>query len=179
MSHKKTKKKNLGGRPNKYFTNVKPRLEAIKMYRRDGQTEENIAKLLDVGYSTFMAYKVKYPELVEALEESKEDLIAKLEKTMYQVALGYITTTDRRTVRTISSTGETTIREEELVKEFAPNTTALMFSLKHLKPEKWTEAALEDNKEDQEEKEIIESIGILIDDIKQRKETSEDEEVDN
>lgn len=173
--NKNKPRKNKGGRPNKYFTNVEPRLEAIKMWRRDGQTEENIAKLLDVGYSTFMFYKTKYPELVEALKVSSEDLIATLERTLFQVALGNITTTDTKVIKDIANDGTVKIREETFTKQIPPSTTALIFSLKNLASRKWSDGQYnqEDNNKD---KEIIESIGILVDDIKNRKTPDSSEE---
>jgi hypothetical protein len=76
-----------GGRKSKYETHVKPYLDLIKSMRIDGNTEEHIAKVLDISVSSLEKYKNEYKELTEALKISKDTLIAKLEQTLFQKAL--------------------------------------------------------------------------------------------
>lgn len=124
------------GRKAKYETHVVPHFEKIKMWRRDGHTEGQIAQLLNVAVSTLEKYKSMHPELKEALDAAKEDLIASLEKTLYQRAMGI----DYEEVKTIiekDESGKEKRKIEKSKKWLAPDTTALIFSLKNLKPETW------------------------------------------
>ena len=72
---------------NKYKTHVEPNLALIKSLRRDGQTEEQIYKRLDVGHTAWNDYKNKHADLSEALKTSKESLIAKIEESLFTKAL--------------------------------------------------------------------------------------------
>ena len=51
----------------RYQERVKPRLEEIKAWARDGLSEESIAKQLSIAYSTFRQYKQQYSALSAAL----------------------------------------------------------------------------------------------------------------
>ena len=77
-----------GGRKSKYNTHVAHRLEEVRQWRISGYTEQQIAGFLGVAYSTMMEYMHKYPEFLEVIKESKEKLIAKLEQTLFQEAMG-------------------------------------------------------------------------------------------
>ena len=74
------------GRPGKYETHVKPRLEEIEAWARNGFTQEEIAKKLGIVTSTFYDYKVQYSELGEAIKngERADDLV---ENTAFQMAV--------------------------------------------------------------------------------------------
>ena len=70
-----------------YPTRVQPFLEDIKFWRENGDTEKMIADKLNIGITTLNDYKLKYPELLNALSYSKQKLIDNLKKTVYQIAL--------------------------------------------------------------------------------------------
>ena len=91
-----------------YETHVEPYLALVKSMRIDGYREEDIAKALEIGTSTWYKYKNEHIELTEALKISKQILIAELEQTLFQKAR-------------------------------SGNTTALIFSLKNLAPNKWAD----------------------------------------
>lgn len=56
-------------RPTKrYLERVEPRLEEVKAWARDGVTEEEIAKLLNIAYSTLKEYKNKFSAFSAALK---------------------------------------------------------------------------------------------------------------
>lgn len=78
------------GRKSKYETHVKPNLSIIESWREKGLSEEIIANKLNIAYSSLSLYKVKYKELSEVLSKCKEKLGAKLKKTLYQEANGYV-----------------------------------------------------------------------------------------
>jgi len=127
------------GRKSNYFSKVEPYFDEIKSWRYEGQTEENISKLLGVSYRSFMEYKVKYPQLSQVLRESTKKLLSELESTMYEMALGKVKVKKvKNTYVRDSRTGKMILdKKEENEDTLAPNTTMLIFSLKNLDPDKW------------------------------------------
>ena len=124
------------GRKNKYETHVKPYIDKIKMWKRDGYHEEQIAKMLGVAVSTFNLYKKSHSELSDTLKTGKEDLIADLEKTLYQKAKG-VEYEEVKTVIEKDGQGKDKKKIEKTKKWIPPDTTALIFTLKNLRPDKW------------------------------------------
>ncbi len=73
------------GRKPIYDECVKPYLDRIPKWRKQGLTEKQIAKdKLRIGYSTLQNFKNDYPELAKALKEGKEELIENLEESLYK-----------------------------------------------------------------------------------------------
>ena len=79
----------MAGRKSKYETHVLEYLENIKAWKENGEKEEDIVKKLGISITQFNVYKNQYAELKEALKASKEKLVNKLKKTLWQEALGY------------------------------------------------------------------------------------------
>ena len=119
----------MAGRPSKYYSNVEPKLLLIEAWARDGLTDADICKNLDVGKDAFIDYKKQYPELSEALKRGKEEIDVMVENAMLKAALGYDYTEEELN----KVTGEPI----ELRKVAHPNTTALIFWLKNRKPKQW------------------------------------------
>lgn len=122
------------GRKSRYETEVKDKLLLVQGWARSGLTEKQIAQNLGVGVSSFSAYKLKYPALVEALKKGKEVVDFEVENALLKRALGY----EYEEVRETSSAGIVT----EIVrtkKYMPPDVTAQIFWLKNRKPEEWRE----------------------------------------
>lgn len=136
MSKKKTRRT---GRPSKYESHVEHRMSEIKNWRRNGYTEEQISKLVGVAYSTFKDYKNNYPDLRDALKESKELLVSDLEDSLFQIAMGTKTAKTTRIKKEYNyRTGKMEVVEENIeIREYLPNTTALIFALKNLDFNSW------------------------------------------
>jgi hypothetical protein len=117
---------------NKYLTHVLPKMELIKAWARRGAIEEDIARNLNVGVSTFSMYKNKYPELKEALEQEKDVADLKVESALFKRAVGYTYTETKEKVCDDGSVERTTT-----VKEVVPDTTAQIFWLKNRRPDLW------------------------------------------
>jgi hypothetical protein len=154
------------GRPSKWETHVLPFLDRIPKLRKQGFHEAQIAKHLGVGYATFMEYKNRYPDLTEALKKGKTELIEDLEDTLYRKALGLIKTKDIKKYIKKTKNGEET-RIEETIKEYAPDTGALVFSLKNLAPDKWKDRR-DYEMDETSTKDFVDSIDKLITNIKTR-----------
>lgn len=76
------------GRPNKYTTHVEPFLDKIQEMALT-MTEEQIAKTLGIGYSSFRLYKQQYPALADRLKKGREDLVMELKAALIKKAKGY------------------------------------------------------------------------------------------
>lgn len=76
------------GRKSKYETHVKPFFPEIMEWCRT-MTEVQIAERLDIGASTFQAYKTEFPELAEALIKGRKDLVVDLKGALIKKAKGY------------------------------------------------------------------------------------------
>lgn len=123
------------GRRNRYEDKVKPYLEKIRRWRRDGLTEEQICNLLGVGVSTFARYKNDFEELREALKRGKEDLIGELEDSLYKKAMGFEYEEIDQFIEVVN--GKEIKKIRKTTRHQAPDTGALAFALKNLAPEKW------------------------------------------
>ena len=76
------------GRPCKYETHVKPRLDEVLEWVKQGYTDYSIADSLDVGYSTWMKYKAEIVELQEVYTHARTHKNALVMNKMFQRACG-------------------------------------------------------------------------------------------
>ena len=125
-------KRQRRGRKSKYDTHVKPYLDRIPKWRRNGMTEEQICRKLGVGVSTFNRYKDDFGELREALKNSKEELIENLEDSLFRRAMGYSYEETK-----IEKESDGKVKVTKTNKELPPDVGALIFALKNLAPGKW------------------------------------------
>jgi F-type H+-transporting ATPase subunit gamma len=76
---------------------VKPRLAEIERWT-DTMTEEQIARCCGVAPCSFIEYKKKYPELVEALKSGIEKLVKELRSTLLKRARGFSYTEEKEII---------------------------------------------------------------------------------
>ena len=100
---------------------------------RDGLTDEQIAKNMDIRTSTLYDWKNKYSEISEALKRGKEVVDRAVENALLKRALG-CTVKEKTTM--YDENGEKT-SERVVEKDVPPDTTAQIFWLKNRKPEEW------------------------------------------
>lgn len=128
--------KSKAGRKTKWDTHVKPYLDRIPKWRRQGMTEQQIWEKLNVGTSTAERYKNDYWELREALKNGKEELIENLEDSLYKRAMGY-EYEETKTIIEKDDNGKDKVKLEITKKKLHPDTGALAFALKNLAPDRW------------------------------------------
>lgn len=104
------------------------RLEA---YARDGLTDEQIAKNLDIVPSTLYEWKRQYSEISEALKKGKEVVDIEVENALLKRALGY--SYEEKKVE-VSEEGT---KVTKTIKAVVPDTTAQIFWLKNRRPDRW------------------------------------------
>lgn len=133
----------------KYETVVLPNLKLIERWKRNGASEEEIAKRLGIAYSTFNLYKAQKSELSEALKKGAEVVDAEVENALLKRALGY--EYDEIT-KERNGEGELVVTKT-VRKQIVPDVTAQIFWLKNRCPDKWRDktqveaSVLNDNKE--------------------------------
>lgn len=128
-------------RQNKYLTNVKPKLDLIEYWRKNGDTIEAIAGKLEITRKTFYYYMNTYPELKEAIEKSREKLLSDLTKSLYKEAIGY--NVEEYTEEYIIDENGNKSKAKKVkrsIKYMRPNSTALVFAIKNLMPERFQQA---------------------------------------
>lgn len=132
------------GRPSKYETHVKPNIFLVEHWVKDGMTDEQIAKRLNVAYSTFREYVKKYPELSAALKKSKEIVDYEVEESLYKKCIGsYAKETKAIKLKEVyyDEEGRRCERERVEVVEvdtfIPPDTMAIAIWLNNRRPDKW------------------------------------------
>jgi hypothetical protein len=98
-----------------------------------GATDEEIAELFEVNTRTLYKWKLKYPELGHALKAGKELADERVERALYQKALGY----RFQAVKIFMPANADKPVYAPYVEEAAPDTSAAIFWLKNRKPEEW------------------------------------------
>lgn len=104
-------------------------LVLVEGWARDGLIDKQIAKNMNVAYSTFREWKKKFPTLSAALKQGKEVSDRQVENALFKTATGYYYQEE-----TVTNAGEIVT-----IKKYSkPNTTAQIFWLKNRKAE-WTD----------------------------------------
>ena len=124
----------------------------LSAWARDGFTDEQIAKKMNISYSTFRVWRDKYPALSAALKKNKEIVDYEVENALNNNAVGYYYTEQvvvmKRTVtykdgKRLKETSEPiTI---DLNKWKPAETTAQIYWTKNRRPKKWRDKPLDDN----------------------------------
>jgi hypothetical protein len=135
------------GNKDKYYSHVFPRLATIVAWKRHGLTDAEISENLGVTPQSICAYKLKHPELVEALKGGKDDSIAQVENALFRRAVGYEYVETKKITEQVVVEGRilkgkngkplTTTRVEEFRKQQAPDTTAQIFFLTNRFSAQW------------------------------------------
>lgn len=116
----------------KYETVIEPNLTLIGRWKRNGISEEEIAKKLGIAYSTFNLYKKQKSELSEVLKKGAEIVDTEVENALLKRALGY--SYDEITKELVN--GE--LKVTKIVhKQVVADTTAQIFWLKNRASDKW------------------------------------------
>lgn len=116
----------------KYITHIQPKLDLIEAWYRNGAIDVDVARNLNVGYSTYLKYKNDYPELKERTQVGKEEADLKVESALFKRATGY----DYDEVKEEYEDGELSKRTV-IKKHVAPDTTAQIYWLKNRDPNNW------------------------------------------
>lgn len=143
----------------------------IEGWARDGLTEEQIAKNMGVSRSTLSDYKVKYPDILRAIKNSKEVADREVENALFNKATGYTVKLkkpmkvrhveyDEVSGRKVAEYEKIEYIEEEV--HVPADTTAQIFWLKNRKPNEWRDkVTVTDESSLEKLDELISSIDTL------------------
>ena len=114
-----------------------PHIDDIADLIRQGVTESVIYnEFLQVSYDVWKRWKQLHPELRVALRRSKDDLIANIEDSMYQRAMGYIITKSEKDYKFDKDGNRILIKEKE-IEEWIQSDAAIQYALNNMAPEKY------------------------------------------
>lgn len=125
------------GRKSKYERFVKPYLDDITKWTEE-YTEGQIAEKLKVSPETFSRYKTIFPELAEAVDNGKNNLVKELKNTLKKKARGfhYEETKITKIHNPDDESDQEWIEKIEVNQKYAqPDTGAIHLLLKNLDPE--------------------------------------------
>ena len=88
---------NKGGRPSKYEAMIVPRFGEIENWLRNGFKEKEVAQKLGISWPTFCSYKNKYPEFLNLVKKSRENLVGEVKSAIFRRATGF-TYTEKKTI---------------------------------------------------------------------------------
>ena len=143
----------------------------IEGWARDGLTEEQIARNMGVSRSTLSDYKVKYPDILRAIKNSKEVADREVENALFNKATGYTVKLkkpmkvrhveyDEVSGRKVAEYERIEYIEEEV--HVPADTTAQIFWLKNRKPNEWRDkVTVTDESSLEKLDELISSIDTL------------------
>lgn len=107
---------------------IESKLPLVEGWKRDGLTDEQIAKNLGVAYSTMRTWNEKYPAFSAAIKKGKEISDYELENALHKRAVGYYY--EEETALPNGKVVTTTKYEHA-------NPTSLIFALKNRLPKKY------------------------------------------
>lgn len=122
-------------------------LTLLNGWARDGLTDEQIAKNMQISTSTYYDYKNKHDEISEALKKGKEIVDYEVESSLLKKCFGYNAKIKKNMkVKRIeyNDDGYKSNEYEEIIEVYdevhvPADTTAQIFWLKNRKPDKWRE----------------------------------------
>lgn len=116
-------------RPTKY----KPEYaeQARRLCKNNAFTDAELAAFFGVTLSTLHLWKLKNPEFSDALKIGKAPANQRVQKSLYDRAMGYSQT--EMDIRVIDGK----IVKTEIVKHYPPDPTCLIFYLKNRMPDEW------------------------------------------
>lgn len=124
-----------GGRPSKFKAEYAKQAEKLCLL---GATDEDLADFFSVGIRTISNWKAQHPEFLQALKTAKEAADNRVERSLYQRAVGY----SYDAVHFSSFQGVVT--ETPYREHCPPDTTAQIFWLKNRRPDQWRDKQIQE-----------------------------------
>lgn len=107
----------------------------IEGWARQGLTDEQIAKNMNISYSTFREWKKKYSAVSAALKRGKAPVDFEVENALLKRAIGFEYEETETIIEEID--GKQKKRVKKIKKVALPEISAIIFWLKNRKPEQW------------------------------------------
>lgn len=118
------------GRPSKYKPEFAEQARKLCLL---GATNPDLAGFFDVDLATIHRWRTAHDKFRDALKVGKEEADARVERSLYQKAIGYET----ETVKIFMPAGAEEPVYAPYTEKTPPDTTAMIFWLKNRKPAEW------------------------------------------
>ena len=116
-------------------------VDRIYIFLAQGDTQKEAGKKAGICEDTFNEWLKNKPEFSAKVKEAKEifkdNIIGKLETSLWKVALGYEAEESKTTFGRDKEGNPIIVKQEKTKKNYAPNVTALIFALSNLAPDRW------------------------------------------
>jgi hypothetical protein len=119
-----------GGRPSKYQPDYAKQAEKLCLL---GATDQEIADFFEVEVRTVYRWKGQFPEFCQALKAGKDQADERVERSLYQQAIGY----EQDEVKIFMPAGAEGPVYAPFRAKVAPNVTAAIFWLKNRRGSEW------------------------------------------
>jgi biotin synthase-like enzyme len=115
-------------------------LEKIKEWKRNGATDEQICKALDITTSNWYKHLSENKELYEAIKNARQSLALDLRGELARQAMKHTLETKKQYIKHDLETGHKTQYTEITTKEVDGNVAAAHLLLKNIDGEHWKES---------------------------------------
>ena len=122
------------GRPTKYKPEMCDLVHKAFICAKGGLNDKTLGKLLEVSEKTINTWKEQYPEFLQSLKHTKDELDSNVQDSLYQRAKGY---TCQEEKVFCSKDGE--ITTYMATKHYPPDPTSMIFWLKNRQAEHWAD----------------------------------------
>ena len=122
----------MAGRPSKYQPEFAEQARKLCLL---GATDRELADFFEVAESTLNLWKLEHPEFSESLKAGKEVADERVERSLYQMAVGY----EQDEVKIFMPGGAEAPVYAPYTAKVAPNPGAAIFWLKNRRRDKWRE----------------------------------------
>lgn len=120
-----------GGRPPKY--NPEKHVPQVEELSGSGMTLAQIAIAMDLAVSTVCKWRDDHPEFSVALNRGKDATDDRVERSLYERAMGY----SHPAVKIVVIAGK--VVEAPYIERYPPDPTSMIFWLKNRRPAEWRE----------------------------------------
>lgn len=119
-----------GGRPSSYKREFAKQAEKLCAL---GATDNEIAAFFEVHPATLYRWKHQHEEFCESLRTAKETADERVERSLYQRAIGY----EQEEVKIFMPSGATEPVYAKFTAKYGPDVTACIFWLKNRRSDRW------------------------------------------
>ena len=147
------------GRPTLYKPEYAKQAEKLAVL---GATDKEFADFFEVDVRTIYRWKHAHDDFCQALKAGKEVADARVERSLYQKAIGY----EQDEVKIFMQSNSPDPIYAPFIAKVAPDTTAAIFWLKNRKPEEWRDKTERDNRNTHD---VSDELKQLYKDIQQQK----------
>jgi AcrR family transcriptional regulator len=154
-------------KPNKYDTIIKPNLDKIHHERINGASIQDIADMLGISERTLYEHMRTKKELRQIMDDANSNMAVKIETQANHSLMDKLR--DRfEIVEEILEDGIVTKQKRRLIQA---DTTAILFALKSLNPEKWDSLSVARLKDEKESEDLNKQILQTLEKYKPKKES--------